>query len=464
MHLKNSGYVAVGHLLANKEPDTYIKTLRHFCTVIFSNVDENLIHKSSGFWLYDHFFHRSEVAVSVEGYSKFLSGILRKRDTDEFLLQLRVERLVWDLVKYDYDDSVCTKITRSEVLFRLFCIFNRFCHPDRMPMVLKDKAACFILKEIGVPPFKNDCVSTFADLVAWVREHRHLLQVRAVKKLYDEYVRDIIKEGRVKYRVLEGIGLVAAAAPVRTVAVTSSHLVVYENSEHDDQLEQPQRHEPTGPMLHRIPLIDTHTKVLRSIFGKNKMFLQLSSRSRNTPIIELIFDQSKEHFDLYSWSQALQEAAHNAQVNTNRLSKAYLRLGMLNLTMKLSPPNPQPVRRSSAPESPLIENVTKLRHLGRSNSDCVLGAGAIILPSSTNSSPESTLKKREKSSSSSKKLKDLPGSFSRLSSSSMTRSPSAEDNQGHGGRNSFEKAQSEEERRESSLLKATNSPVLSRTF
>jgi hypothetical protein len=38
--MKNSGYVAVSHLLANKKPENYAAAMRHFCTVMFCNMTE----------------------------------------------------------------------------------------------------------------------------------------------------------------------------------------------------------------------------------------------------------------------------------------------------------------------------------------------------------------------------------------------------------------------------------------
>ncbi len=75
MNQRNSGYVATGHLLAGKEPDAHFATLRHFCTLIFCNLDEDDIHKSSGFWRYDQFFR--SVEVGVDSFAKFVGGILR---------------------------------------------------------------------------------------------------------------------------------------------------------------------------------------------------------------------------------------------------------------------------------------------------------------------------------------------------------------------------------------------------
>ncbi len=86
--MKNSGYVSIGHVLASKPVGDLVKALRHFCTVMFCGLEEEVIHKSSGFWRFDTFFRRVE--VTVESFAKFVDGILRKHGADELELQCHV--------------------------------------------------------------------------------------------------------------------------------------------------------------------------------------------------------------------------------------------------------------------------------------------------------------------------------------------------------------------------------------
>ena len=50
------------------------------------------------------------------------------------------------MAKFDFDAYVSAKVDRGLVLFRLFCLFNRFCSSDTIPLMLPEKAACFIFK------------------------------------------------------------------------------------------------------------------------------------------------------------------------------------------------------------------------------------------------------------------------------------------------------------------------------
>jgi hypothetical protein len=334
--MENTGLVAVGHLLANKSPDNYFKSMRHFCTLIFCNMDDKQIHKSSGFWRFDQFF--KSVDINIESFGKFVNGILRRTDTDVFQLQLQIERLAWDIVKFDFDKHInleaATVVNRLNV-YRLFCLFNRFCSRNAIPMTLNERAAIFFCKELGIPivASPSPVMLSFSKLVSHVSGNVATLKAKAIKRMYDEFVRDVIKEGRVRYRVMEG-PLAAAGtvilnnSKIRTHTVTSRHLCIYDDNEDPDQ---PHDIEPTGTVLQRIPLIDIETKVVNAKFNKNRKYLHLvsKSKSKETASIEMTFDIVTDNFDLYSWSQAVQEAVHSTKVNNTRLSKAYARLRLV---------------------------------------------------------------------------------------------------------------------------------------
>ena len=91
--MKNSGYVAVGHILASKEPRDYVKTLRYFCSVIFVNLEEDMVCKSHGFGLYDKFMSTA-THVTLSTFSKFLSGMLMNQATDELDFQIKVSNVI----------------------------------------------------------------------------------------------------------------------------------------------------------------------------------------------------------------------------------------------------------------------------------------------------------------------------------------------------------------------------------
>ena len=107
-------------------------------------------------------------------------------------------------------------------------------------MLLSHGPLFYILKEIGISPnHVTEPVDhvTLEEFFEIIVRHKRYLQVKPLKKLYDEFVRDVIKEDRVRYRILEK-GLVAQERKaLKTVTVTSRFLMIYED---DDNLEQPQ--------------------------------------------------------------------------------------------------------------------------------------------------------------------------------------------------------------------------------
>ena len=46
--MKNSGYVAIGHLIGGKSKEDIVKTLKHFISVMFHTLDDNMVNKVAG--------------------------------------------------------------------------------------------------------------------------------------------------------------------------------------------------------------------------------------------------------------------------------------------------------------------------------------------------------------------------------------------------------------------------------
>ena len=88
--MKNSGLVAVGHILASKHQKGQTKALRHFCSVLYgdSTLSKILVDKSLCNQLFDKFF--LDIRPTVENFSEFLTRILMKQGTYEINFQLKV--------------------------------------------------------------------------------------------------------------------------------------------------------------------------------------------------------------------------------------------------------------------------------------------------------------------------------------------------------------------------------------
>ena len=93
----------------------------------------------------------------------------------------------------------------ERIYFQLFCLFNRFCDIQKIPMKLHEKAVQFLLRKIGIPIAENKSwpYLPFQNFLQCVFRHRQLLDVamtEAVNHAYDEYVRDILIEKSVSFR------------------------------------------------------------------------------------------------------------------------------------------------------------------------------------------------------------------------------------------------------------------------
>lgn len=69
----------------------------------------------------------------------------------------------------------------------------------------------------------------------------------------------------------------------------------------------------------RVSLLDVETKVLKgAFFDRDKIYLQVLNKNKSNPVIEMIFDVTKNNYELYSWNQALEEGKVYAKANSNR--------------------------------------------------------------------------------------------------------------------------------------------------
>ena len=312
------------------------KTLRHFCSILFCNMDESMIYNSSGFWNFDQFFQEG-MEATAENMAKFLGGVLKLPHVDDLTFQLAVERVVWDMVKYGYDKHCCDSMDRED-LFRLFCIFNRLCDPHQMR--LSKKATYFLFGKFDKkPPPAEEFGGTFANLSyhlsGWQKaeDMANLNYGKIIKKAYDDFVRDIIIEGRVKFRFSNKVSPRYSKSTImkRTISITSRNLRAYEDEDDIDALDVPKKREPMGKVLYEMSLIGSENKILpnsKSIFAsKTKKFDILCIQNAGSDSgIHILFDPGREIYDIYAWTQAIQESIENINSNSNRLIRLQLLL------------------------------------------------------------------------------------------------------------------------------------------
>lgn len=209
--MSGTGYASVGHLFEHCEDQTefgYKQVLRKLVSELY--VDEDAACGRQGFGNFERFF--DNIPISVETTSKYLANLLKLPNVENSTFELKVERMVWDLIQLDPKFEQVLRNSRNpeekkeeRMCFQLFCLFNRFCDIHKIPMKMNEKAVKFLLQKVGIPIGKNKSLPhfPFQNLLECVFRHKQVLDellTVAVEHAYDEYVRDILIEKTISFR------------------------------------------------------------------------------------------------------------------------------------------------------------------------------------------------------------------------------------------------------------------------
>ena len=118
--------------------------------------------------------------------------------------------MAWDVVKHDYVNVIEGDARISEgVLFSLFCIFNRFCDPLKLPMILCGKALNYIFHELEIRSSLSSWKDSF-DLMQFFIIMKNFIineeMIAKIEKLHVKIVKNILIEGRYRYRITQSGG------------------------------------------------------------------------------------------------------------------------------------------------------------------------------------------------------------------------------------------------------------------
>ena len=250
--MSNFDFTSIGHILRKNNAlaeacngygiGSYIddgekikQKLRYFCEKLFETLSVMSLKESykginGSLFLgdkkallekYDLFFQN--LVPSVDTFSKFIDCILKKStdDTDDirFDVQNHAEKVVWDkfvymelLTKYG-DDHVTFIVEHKKELFYLFCLFNRFANDEKrtsdgtlLSVLNMKRGGGFIFKKLDnsetilKKPMKDICLQDFLEMFF----SKDILSklINTIKNLYNEYVKDLIKEETVTCRVV----------------------------------------------------------------------------------------------------------------------------------------------------------------------------------------------------------------------------------------------------------------------
>jgi hypothetical protein len=245
-----------------------------------------------------------------------------------FIIMLQIERLAWDMVKFQYNKH----ITDRKLIFRLFCLFNRFCDPDQLPLRLPGKAGAYLLYNLGMNlkslPEAGWTLDTF---LGAVNEDNNDECVLLVDRLYNKVVRSVILQDRVRFRVIKDTGytatwksLTASPALPKTIVINHRFLTIYDNDIADlDNIGYIQQ-EPLGKVLHKVPLVgsETRTRKPNGLFNKASSNLIINAGCGKTSI-ELTFNAVKDNNLIFKWSEAVQLANELIDECSDPLTKIY---------------------------------------------------------------------------------------------------------------------------------------------
>ena len=197
MNINQDGYTSIAHLFELVEKPN----IDEYKNVIFKFVCEiNRLHNRSiidryGFDQFQNYF--SNVELSLKNCIKYIRGVLKRHEVDDFEFQLMVEKLVWKSMGQHYISDTCSGYEQEEFAFRLFCLFNRFCDCNILPLTLGPRARSLIFSWLSILEPDTDFHGTFDHVLEYVQARKDPFMIVLAKKCYDQYVRDVLIEERI---------------------------------------------------------------------------------------------------------------------------------------------------------------------------------------------------------------------------------------------------------------------------
>ena len=158
--------------------------------------------------------------VTVQSCHEFIITLLKHYNVyDSFTYELKIEKAVWCVLMenptwfakhhkigdLDHGGVKVINIKNDPTFYRLFCLFNRFGHcqqqgdklrldPENQKLVLES-----FRKVINSSQQQED-LSVFCNFLCYFHEHNNEFVTILIKETYDKYVRDILREGRVRFQ------------------------------------------------------------------------------------------------------------------------------------------------------------------------------------------------------------------------------------------------------------------------
>ena len=224
-----SVYSFLGHLFEIDVDSDYKDILRKVLERVKIQVDTSHINQLSkkankpGFIPFDEFFSNN-LEISIKSCHDFITSLLKHYkivdafgNSLEMDMELKIEKAVWRILmenknwrdmhnKYgNIDDENGIHLINMEhsTVYRLFCLFNRFCKVTGSTARLDYSNQKFLLsqlKKINISPPKSENLSAFSNFLHYFHEHNDAFVTIALKEAYDKYVRNILCEGKLQFQ------------------------------------------------------------------------------------------------------------------------------------------------------------------------------------------------------------------------------------------------------------------------
>ncbi len=237
------------------------------------------------------------------------------------------------MIKFNYDQYVEGQVTRRAI-FKLWSIFNRFCDPEQIPLLLPVKSTAFLFQRLGLRLAASQMckIRTAEDFIHEVvtNPEFNATVIRSITKLYDEVVRFVIIQDRLRFKMIRDAtseinaslkSFMASPGLPKTIFINHKYLIIHEDDISDlDNVGYD--NEPNGKVLHKIPLMGVETKIKKSMFSKNSSNVVIKAHNGEV-MVELAFNTVKDNYAMFRWTEAVQQAVEMIKECSDPLSKIY---------------------------------------------------------------------------------------------------------------------------------------------
>ena len=224
--MSETGYSSLGHLFEFESEADHKEIFRKVLGRVQITVGETNIHRTSEeynkrisqtkFVPFDEYFKNTE--INIGSCHSFIITMLKHYNVvDALTYELKIEKAVWSILKENkkwfemhnrygnLDEGGMTVINMNDAtVYRIFCIFNRFSQSKDNKVRLDPANQKILLekfKKVLASPQKSEDFSTFCGVLQYVHKHKDSFVTISVKEVYDKFVRDVLREGRVKFQL-----------------------------------------------------------------------------------------------------------------------------------------------------------------------------------------------------------------------------------------------------------------------